>query len=154
MPIIGVDITKAFYEERITFQDYVNMNKMKEKSILNINDQNGIYEAKRNSSMDYKDTRYENEKILDNYIHFLKENNIKPIIVICPTSSYYRKYFNNNKKTTFYNILNRINEKYNVQVIDYFQSCLFQDDDFWDYSHLNGKGAEKFTKILNEEIEW
>jgi len=102
--IIGVDITKAFYEERITFQDYVNMNKMKEKSILNINDQNGIYEAKRNSSMDYKDTRYENEKILDNYIHFLKENNIKPIIVICPTSSYYRKYFNNNKKTTFYKI--------------------------------------------------
>ena len=152
--IIGVDITKAFYEERITFQDYVNMNKTKEKSILNINDQNGIYEARRNSSMNYKNTRYENEKVLDNYIHFLKENNIKPIIVICPTSFHYRKYFNNNKKTTFYNILNRINGKYNVQVIDHFKSRLFQDDDFWDYSHLNGKGSEKFTKILNEEIEW
>lgn len=104
--------------------------------------------------MDYAATRNENEKILEQYILFLKENNIVPIIVVCPTSKYYRDNFNINRKNIFYNILDKLKYKYNFQVVDYFDSDLFEDDDFGDYSHLNGNGAEKFTRILKEKIEW
>lgn len=148
------DIIRSFYEKGITFKEYIDMNKLKEETILTLNDSKGIYEAQKNSSMDYEVTRKENEKILEEYIVFLKENSIVPIIAICPTSKYYRDNFNINKRNIFYNILDRLKYKYNFQVVDYFDSDLFEDDDFWDYSHLNGKGAEKFTKILKEAIQW
>lgn len=131
------------------------MNKIKEITILKANDTNEEYDAARNSTMNYENTRYEYEIIFEKYLLFLKENNIKPIVVICPTSIYYRKHFDkSNKKAVFYNIINRFKKIYNFQVIDYFDGRLFNESDFWDYSHLNGKGAEKFTKILNNEIEW
>ncbi|MDU1277283.1 MAG: hypothetical protein E6342_08565 [Clostridium sp.] len=148
------DIIRSFYEKGITFKEYIDMNKLKEETILTLNDSKEIYEAQKNSSMDYEVTRKENEKILEEYIVFLKENSIVPIIAICPTSKYYRDNFNINKRNIFYNILDRLKYKYNFQVVDYFDSDLFEDDDFWDYSHLNGKGAEKFTKILKEAIQW
>lgn len=152
--LMELDIIRSFYEKGITFKEYIDMNKLKEETILTLNDSKGIYEAQKNSSMDYEVTRKENEKILEEYIVFLKENSIVPIIAICPTSKYYRDNFNINKRNIFYNILDRLKYKYNFQVVDYFDSDLFEDDDFWDYSHLNGKGAEKFTKILKEEIRW
>ena len=96
-----LDIIRSFYEKGITFQEYINMNKSKEETILVPNNINDIYEAKKNSSMDYKVTRKENEKILEEYIVFLKENSIVPIIAICPTSKYYREDFNKNKKIYF-----------------------------------------------------
>ncbi len=151
---IELDIIRAFYEKGITFQGYIDMNRLKEEIILDLNDTKGIYEAQKNSSMDYEATRNENEKILEQYILFLKENDIVPIIVVCPTSTYYRENFNINRKNIFYNILDKLKDKYSFQVVDYFDSDLFKDDDFWDYSHLNGKGAEKFTQILKEEIQW
>lgn len=152
---IGLDINKSFYEKVVTFDEYIKMNKMKEVTVLKNNDINGEYEALRNSTMNFKDTRQEYEIILNEYLLFLKENNIKPIIVICPTSSNYRKIFNkSNKKTTFYRIINKLKERYKFQIIDYFESSLFDETDFWDYSHLNGKGADKFTKILKNEIVW
>lgn len=151
---IELDIIRSFYEKVITFQEYIDMNKSKKETILTSNDPKGIYEAQKNSSMDYAATRNENEKILEQYILFLKENNIVPIIVVCPTSKYYRDNFNINRKNIFYNILDKLKYKYNFQVVDYFDSDLFEDDDFGDYSHLNGNGAEKFTRILKEKIEW
>ncbi|WP_291651648.1 hypothetical protein [Clostridium sp.] len=149
-----LDIIRSFYEEGITFQEYIDMNKLKEETILVSNKTKDIYEAQKNSSMDYEVTRKENEKILEEYIVFLKENSIIPIIAICPTSKYYRENFNINKKYIFYNILDKLKNKYDFQVVDYFDSDLFENDDFWDYSHLNGKGSEKFTQILKEEIIW
>lgn len=151
---IELDIIRSFYEKNNTFSSYINMNKIKKEKILKSDDDIGIYEAKKNSSMYYEDTRRENEKIFEEYILFLKGKNIMPIIVICPASKYYRENFNYKKKDEYYNILNKFKNKYNFQVIDYFESNLFEDDDFWDYSHLNGKGAEKFTKILKKEIIW
>lgn len=152
--IIELDIIKSFYEKRITFEKYINMNKIKERTILTLNDTSGIYEAQKNSSMNYMETRIENEKILEQYIVFLKENNITPIIAICPTSRYYRENFDINRKNIFYSILDKLKDKYSFQVIDYFDSDLFEDNDFWDYSHLNGKGSVKFTEVLKKEIIW
>ncbi len=100
-------------------------------------------------------SRKENILIFEKYLKTLRDYNIKPIIVICPTSKYYYKYFENGyQKNKFYKIIEKFEKSYDFQVIDYFNSDLFEDNDFWDYGHLNGKGAEKFTGILNNEIEW
>lgn len=152
---IGTDITKAFYEKRTGMKEYYEMDKRKENTIIRYEDDQQAYIAKKNSTMNYNLTRKENIDILYKYLSLLKDNNIKPIIVVCPTSKYYFKYFSNcYQKNKFYKILDSFKKDFDFQVIDYFNSNLFKDDDFWDYAHLNGKGAEKFTEILNEEIIW
>lgn len=114
----------------------------------------GYEQALRDCNKNYPKTVEENIEILKEYLFLLKENNIEPIIVIFPASKYYTKYFSERIENEFRSIINEIGKLYDFQYIDYFRSELFTDDDFVDVSHLNGDGAEKFTKILNNLIKW
>lgn len=102
----------------------------------------------------YPDTVKENTEIFKAYLKLLKNNNIKPIVVVFPASRYYTKHFCRRIEDEFNKIIAEIKKEYDFQFIDYFRSDLFCDDDFHDVSHLNSKGAEKFTEILNKIIEW
>ncbi|MBX4262479.1 glycosyltransferase [Clostridium estertheticum] len=152
---IGVNVTKKLYKNRLGFKEYNEMNKIKENTILRYKDEEQEYIAQKNSSMNYDVTRKENMGILFEYLNLLKKNGIKPIIVICPKSKYYNEFFNDGyQKNKFYKIMDDFKTKFDFQIIDYSNSDLFDDNDFWDYGHLNGKGSNKFTKILNREIKW
>lgn len=114
----------------------------------------GKWQAEKDCDKNYPNTVSENQAIFREYITFLKNHNIKPIIVVFPASKYYTKYFSDRIENEFHTIINKFKAEFKFQYIDYFRSDLFNDDDFEDVSHLNSKGAEKFTKILNEVIEW
>ncbi|BDB02539.1 chemotaxis protein [Clostridium botulinum] len=114
----------------------------------------GKLQAERDCNKNYPKTVEENKEIFKNYLKLLRDNNIKPIVVVFPASEYYTKYFSRRIEDEFHSIINEFEKEYDFQYIDYFRSDLFGDDDFTDVSHLNPKGAEKFTQILNEEIEW
>jgi DltD C-terminal region. len=103
---------------------------------------------------DYPLTVKENKEILYNYLKLLKENNIKPIIVICPVSKLY--YNNISEKITeeFYRILQELRMEYDFQVIDGPKEYSFDDEYFYDNCHLNLKGRKKFTDLLNDYIKW
>lgn len=131
-----------FSEEYTSFGDSVNKEEVGKK-IANID-----------CNKDYPNTVSENQAIFREYITFLKNHNIKPIVVVFPASKYYTKYFSDRIENEFHTIINKFKAEFKFQYIDYFRSNLFNDDDFEDVSHLNSKGAEKFTKILNEVIEW
>lgn len=46
-----------------------------------------------------------------------------------------------------------LKQKYpNVEYFDYSRDKRFVDEDFWDSSHLNDIGANKFSKIVKEEV--
>lgn len=152
---IGIYITKCFYEKRLSMEYYEEMSNIKDNTILEDDNPEQEYISQKNSSMNYKLSRKENTVIFEKYLKILKYYNIKPIIVISPTSKYYYKYFKNGyQKNKFYKIIEKFKKAYDFQVIDYFNSDLFEDNDFWDHGHLNRKGAEKFTQILNNEIQW
>lgn len=106
------------------------------------------------SKKNYYDTREENKNILKSYIEMLISKKIKPIIVIFPTSKYYASEFTENKKDEFYEIIQKFNNKYNIQILDHFYVEEFDDNCFCDVAHLNKFGASKFTKMLNDEIIW
>lgn len=114
----------------------------------------GKRQALLDSNKNYPETVKENKKILIEYIKLLRENGIRPIIVISPASKYYTSNFSKKIENEFHSIIKEIRIEHDFQYIDYFRSQLFNDEDFADVSHLNSKGAEKFTKILNEVIEW
>ncbi|MED4454435.1 D-alanyl-lipoteichoic acid biosynthesis protein DltD [Metabacillus fastidiosus] len=102
----------------------------------------------------YPDTVKENTQILKSYLNLLKENSIKPIIVVCPVSKFYQENASDDIKVEFDKIINDMKQEYDFQIIDLFYSDKFVDSDFYDSSHLNYNGAEKFTNILNKLITW
>lgn len=117
-------------------------------------DDMGKKQAFIDCNKNYPKTVIENIVILKNYLKLLKDNNIKPIVVVFPASKYYTKFFSKNIEEEFFSILKKVRENFSFQYIDYFRSELFNDCDFADVSHLNSAGADKFTKILNQKIEW
>jgi DltD C-terminal region. len=106
------------------------------------------------SNKNYPKTVIENIDILLKYLEFLKQKNINPILVICPVTKIYSNYFSKELVERFYESINYIREKYNVQFLDHFYSDLFNDEDFCDFVHLSKHGSEKFTSILNNNINW
>lgn len=112
---------------------------------------NGI---KKLFNKDYPNTVKENKKIFKDFLELLKINNIKPIIVTSPQTEIYCKYISENIKNEFKNILYEFKQKYNFQVLDYTYSDKFNDNDFYDFSHMNIDGSIKFTKILENDILW
>ncbi|WP_242824655.1 D-alanyl-lipoteichoic acid biosynthesis protein DltD [Clostridium tyrobutyricum] len=110
--------------------------------------------AERDCNKDYPETAAEYERIFMDYLELLKMYNIKPIVVVYPVTKYYSKYFSARIETEFHSIIDRVKKKYDFQYMDYFRSDYFKDSDFGDVSHLNWIGAEKFTNILNKNINW
>lgn len=114
----------------------------------------GLMQAEKDCNKNYPNTVSENIKIIKEYLYLLKSHNIKPIIVVCPTSKYYYNNFSDVIKEEFFSIINNLRKEFTFQFIDYFDSNEFDDGDFRDVSHLNTSGGDKFTQILNREIEW
>ena len=79
---------------------------------------------------------------------------MKPILVVFPTAKYYFEKFDKDIKDYFYQIINEVKNIYDFQFFDFFRSDLFDIEDFNDADHLNKKGAEKMTKLLDDLINW
>lgn len=114
----------------------------------------GKKQADLDCNKNYPKTVEENKIIFEKYIKLLQKYNINPIVVVCPTSKYYNINFSKRLKDQFFEIIDEMKTKYDFQYIDYFESKLFDDSMFYDVSHLTYEGGEKFTKILNETINW
>lgn len=76
------------------------------------------------------------------------------IAVICPQNKYIRNIINSEMITKFNRILNMLKDKYNLQVLDYFDSKLFNLSDFYDISYLNKYRAKKLMTLLEKDIAW
>lgn len=109
-------------------------------------------QAEEDSKKDYPLTVQENIRILTDYIEVLKIRDIEPILVVCPTRKYYNEFLSSRIKNEFHQITHYICETYDVHLIDYFDSGLFGDDDFYDPTHLSMHGAKRFTKMLRDQL--
>ena len=89
---------------------------------------------------------------LTQLISTLKKRNITPIIITPPVYKTYSKYADINilKNNTI--SINNICNYYKCYYYNYFTDSRFIKDDFKDDDHLNFIGAEKFSKILNNEV--
>lgn len=134
--------------------NWFNDNLENNMNIFRIDEEIAKKQALLDGNKNYPETVKENIQIFKDYLKLLKDNNIKPIVIVCPVSNYYAKHFSQRLTNEFNNIVKEVRKEYDFQFIDYFNSNLFGDEDFYDVTHLNRNGAEKFTKILNEIIEW
>lgn len=144
---IGNEIFNFTKDNRVIFTVDENDN----QNILN--NEIGKRQAELDCRKNYPNTVNENIMILSEYIEFLQERNIKPILLVFPTSKYYYNNFSDRIEKEFKTIINFLKKKYNFEFIDCFRCLEFDYSDFRDVSHLNFKGGEKFTKILNDLIK-
>ncbi|MNE35062.1 hypothetical protein D3C80_1288060 [compost metagenome] len=94
-----------------------------------------------------------NELRLQRMIDLCNKDKIKLVLITMPVTSYYAKNVNENKLKKIVASCNYFEEKNkNVIYLNLFQSPQFDNNDFYDTDHLNTKGAEKCSKILNKLI--
>ena len=103
-----------------------------------------------------KDEYFEADKKQDliDLITLCKENNIVPILITTPFTSYYNQYVSADFLYEFYSVINEIAVEYGVSYYDYSHDERFQTNlkYFGDADHLNPEGAVYFTGLLTEEI--
>jgi hypothetical protein len=100
-----------------------------------------------------KDNFEYNVNILDKFSKYAKENNIKLVFVTMPVSYIYSDYMNKNIYDEFTGKLNELTDKKNIFYLNFFKDNRFSLKDYYDYDHLNGSGALKFSNILKDTLE-
>ena len=123
---------------------------MEVQSKIVISEEAGKRQAQIDGNKNYPKTVQENINILKEYLNLLKNENIKPIIIICPVTKYYSDYFPQRLKNEFLSIINKLQNEYEFEIIDCFESSDYNESDFYDVSRLNEKGAFKFAKYLED----
>lgn len=92
----------------------------------------------------------ENIDYLTRIMNIAKKKKIKTILLTLPSTSYYRKNFKKDFVDSFFSNVRSILDKYpEVTYYNFSTVEALNDDDFYDPSHLNYKGAKKFSMLLD-----
>ncbi|MGL5756418.1 MAG: hypothetical protein ACRCYC_13895 [Paraclostridium sp.] len=105
-----------------------------------------------NKLSSYSQTKEEYKCIFNQFINFLKEKNIEPIIVVFPNTKYYSEFLNKEYECEFYKILNEIEEKFKIKLIDFTKEGIFEECDFIDLDHIGEIGSVKITNLINQYL--
>lgn len=90
---------------------------------------------------------------LEHIISTCSQKGIKVILITLPGYETYRKYLEENQLyTTLAQAKKIANQFDNCQYLYWLDHPDFVKDDYFDASHLNKKGAEKLSKLLNSYI--
>lgn len=100
----------------------------------------------------YTNTTDEYNHVFNEFMKFLNNKNIEPILVVFPSTKYYNKFLNKNYEESFYTIVSEISEKFEIKIIDFSKNDIFEESDFIDFDHMSEVGAIKITKKLKKSI--
>lgn len=87
-------------------------------------------------------------------IELCKKRNVKVALVTLPTMSMFYEKFDSCQINIVRHLADSLSSAYsNVYYWDYFKAdSLFAVDDFYNPTHLNPRGAKKFTLLLNKKM--
>lgn len=103
--------------------------------------------ADHNKISPHKESLEENKQILRQFIRFLYDHAVQPVVVITPFSDEYNRLVLPEMKDGVLELLDAVPE--DVHYVDFNQAPeLFGPEDFMDTDHLSEKGAEKVSSIL------
>ena len=97
--------------------------------------------------------------IEDNYAQlqqlarFCKARDIQLILITTPCWNTYTNNLNEEQLAKTYELTHKFASEFGLPYFDYLKDKRFTPDDFYDSNHLSDVGAEKFTKILAEDIK-
>ena len=83
---------------------------------------------------------------------FCQSHNIRLVLITTPCWHTYYNQLDKKQLDKMYELTYELQKEYNLQYLDYLKDNRFIADDFYDSSHLSDIGANKFTKILKQEL--
>ena len=84
---------------------------------------------------------------------FCKNRHIQLVLITTPCWHTYYDHLDQKQLTKMYELTRQFQQANNLIYLDYLKDPRFIANDFFDSNHLSDIGAEKFTKILNEDIK-
>lgn len=127
-------------------------NKNYYKTLTESDKKEGESTALRHTMKNYPDTIKENKNYFEKILNLCKVKRVQPIILVFPTTKYYYSHLTEEFENNFLEIIKEMQQKYKFLFLNLIKSPNYNDDDFWDASHLNYKGAKKITNKINEVI--
>jgi len=88
----------------------------------------------------------------NDFINFLLSKGITPILVSYPNYSLLKSLLDKSVIERNLRIGNELSQKYQIPFLDFFNDDSFTVSDFVNCDHLNGEGAAKLSKKINEVI--
>lgn len=103
--------------------------------------------AEHNRLFQHKQSFEENKRILTEFVRFLHEHKVTPIVVTTPFTPEYHRFLLPEVKAGALELLSTVSG--DIHYVDFNQSLdLFEPADFVDTDHLSASGAEKISRIL------
>ena len=99
------------------------------------------------------------EYIESNYVQlrdmacFCRDHNIQLILITTPCWHTYYDNLDKKQQAKAHELTHRLQSEFGLPHLDYMKDTRFEANDFYDSNHLSTIGAEKFTRILNEDIK-
>lgn len=122
------------------------LNKHLNKDVLNGED---FAEKEYEENWNYIDNNY---KLMGEFADYCINRGIQLVIVTTPTWHTYYERLNEKQLKKMRELTHRFQREYNIPYFDYLKDSRFTFEDFYDVSHLSDIGAEKFSKIIVEDI--
>lgn len=95
----------------------------------------------------------QNVKLIESIIQWSKTNDVKVVLVTTPMHEEFRKRINMDQLQLMINTATDIaNGHTNTFYYNFFEDNRFEESDFGDATHLHSRGAIKFSKILNKQL--
>ncbi len=119
-------------------------------------DEKGIQAEKesieREYHKNYPKTEAFNIRILREYLEYLKQRQVKAILVMPPMTKLYQKYMSWDMYQDTMGILEKLQTEYAFTFVNLLTDLELEDKYFRNSSHLNGAGAVKVTEVLNQYL--
>ncbi len=110
-------------------------------------------EVKKVFDKPYPMTFKENMGILERFMKFLYLHNIKVLVYIPPFPDIFNEFTSVEMRETTLKVLTQMKEKFGFELLDLSNDERFTDHYFADWCHLNCKGADLATGLLNNYME-
>ena len=94
-----------------------------------------------------------NYSYLSEMASYCKNHGIRFVMVALPHTKRYNQHLDKKQLGKTLSLTSSLKQQYSLDFFDYREDCRFVDDDFIDQSHLSDVGAEKFTKILMNDLQ-
>lgn len=96
----------------------------------------------------------ENYKLMANMIDYCNRHGVRVVLVSTPQTKEYNRCLSKSQIQSTQDIVEKLQRLYKFKYFDYREDARFVDDDFYDQSHLSEIGAQKFTRILVNDIRY
>ena len=104
-----------------------------------------------NKHKKYLGSLIENERLIADMVELLYEHDVRPFFFITPYTGYYNEFIDKEYHSDIFSVLDNLQWPVDFLDMNDYQDD-FDDSDFLDSDHLNLKGAQKATAILNGYI--